>query len=319
MEIVRGLRNLSEAHHGCVLTIGNFDGVHRGHQALLGRVIENARQHGVPACLLTFEPTPLECFDPANAPPRVQGIRERLTTLEQYGADRVVVVRFDRQFAAIEAEDFVRNLLGGRLGVRHLVIGDDFRFGKGRSGDFALLQQMSAELGFSVESAPTVQHNGERISSSRVRSALAAGQIEQAQSLLGHDYVIQARATQGLGLGRKLGAATFNFEVHPPRALRHGVYAVTLRSGGHDYPAVANFGLRPTVEASRDATRPLLEVHVLGTPPDELLHACIVFHRHIRDEKRFDGLDALREQIQRDVAAARAWFGESPPQAANPQ
>ena len=307
IEVIRGLHNLRSRHQGCVASIGNFDGVHLGHQALIARVTEQAAALKLPAQLISFDPTPMECFCPDKAPLRVQSTREKLVDLERYGIDRLLLVRFTQSFAAMPANTFVDDLLVGRLGVRHLVIGDDFRFGKGREGDFSLLQAAAETHGFSVEASPTVEVEGARVSSSRLREALSSGNLTQAEALTGRRYTIRGRIRSGLGLGRRIGSPTLNIEVRPVRALRYGVYVVTMCHREQRYAAVANFGLRPTVEEGR--VSPLLEVHVLGAAQvPQMHHVAVEFNAFIRDEQKFADVTALQAQIAQDVAAAQAWI-----------
>ncbi|MES0873425.1 bifunctional riboflavin kinase/FAD synthetase [Sinimarinibacterium thermocellulolyticum] len=309
MELVRGLHNLRAGATGCALTIGNFDGVHRGHQALIGRTVALARRLGVPATVLSFEPTPREFFAPECAPGRISTLRGKLLDLRALGVDRLIVQRFDRGFAACEAGDFVRDILCARLGIRAIVVGDDFRFGARRAGDLNLLRVLGRDLGFTVEGIGSVEYEGLRCSSTAVRAALAAAELERAALLLGRAYRLVGRVRGGLRLGRRLGMPTANIHLTRRPALRLGVYVVELRRLCADQdvamPAVANLGVRPTL----GLTRCLLETHVLDREVD--LYGATVevrFLRFLRPEARFDTLDALAAQMQRDKAAALAFF-----------
>ncbi|MDP3514746.1 MAG: bifunctional riboflavin kinase/FAD synthetase [Sulfuritalea sp.] len=290
-----------------VLTIGNFDGVHRGHRALLAELTAKARELALPATVLTFEPHPRELFAPEQAPARLASLRDKIELLAEAGVDRVHVCRFTRKLAALTAEQFIERILVQGLSVRHLIIGDDFRFGQGRSGDFALLQRAGHEHRFVVEAMHTVDFGGVRVSSSAVRAALASGNIEQAEELLGRSFVIAGRVMDGKKLGRTIGFPTANIQVRRKRLPLSGVYAVTVSGvAPQPLPGAANIGVRPTVDAG---LQPVLEVHLLDFDRDIYgLHVDVNFLHKLRDEAKFDSLDALKAQIARDVAAVRAFF-----------
>jgi riboflavin kinase / FMN adenylyltransferase len=307
MRLIRGLHNLPLPQGGTVLTIGNFDGVHRGHQALIERTVALAAALGATPTVLSFEPTPREYFAPAQAPGRVGTLRGKLLDLQAMGVERLIVQRFHRGFAACEAEPFVRDWLFARLALRGIVIGDDFRFGARRAGDLALLRRLGTELGFEVEGIGSVEHAGLRCSSTAVRAALAGPDLDAAAQLLGRPYRIVGRVRGGLRLGRQLGMPTANIGLTRRPALRLGVYVVELRRIGESrwLPGVANLGVRPTL----GMTRCLLETHVLDAELD--LYGATVevrFRRFLRAEARFASLDALRAQMQRDRDAALAFF-----------
>ena len=288
------------------LAIGNFDGVHRGHGALVARLGEVARSAGLPPTVLTFEPHPREFFAPASAPARLTTLREKIELLGEAGVAQIMVCRFDARFAALTADDFVTRVLVGGLRARHLIVGDDFRFGKGRAGDFALLQAAGGKHGFSVEAMGSVTVAGERVSSSGVREALAAGDMEHAARLLGRPYVIDGQVTRGQQLGRQWGFPTANLRIkHNPLPMT-GVFAVEVGGlGAQPLPGVANLGIRPTV----GGTRPLLEVHLFDFARDIYgAHISVRFVHKLRDERRFPDFDALKAQIAADAAAARAFF-----------
>ncbi len=298
MRVFRGIP--ARATHSTVLTIGNFDGVHRGHRALLARLTGLAQQAGLPAAVMTFEPNPREFFAPQSAPARLASLREKLQLLAECGVDQAYVCAFNQRFAALTADAFVERIVRG-LGVRHLMIGDDFRFGKGRSGDFALLQQH----GFGVEAMETLVHEGERVSSSAVREALDAGDLEHAERLLGRPYCISGRVIHGQKLGRKLGYATANIQLKRLKAPLSGIFVVTVDGiGARQYKGVASLGVRPTVSASG---KPTLEVYIFDFEGDLYrAHLRVNFLHKLRDEAKFDSLDALQAQIARDVADAKA-------------
>jgi riboflavin kinase/FMN adenylyltransferase len=308
MELIRGLHNLGPVHHGCVATIGNFDGVHLGHQAVIGQLAEQADRYGVPSLAMIFEPQPMEFFAPDRAPARLTRLREKLQALRRYSVDRVLCVRFDRRFAGMEAEDFVKDILVQRLGVRYLVVGDDFRFGHNRVGNFAMLQAAGQEHGFQVVNMHTFTVDGERVSSTRVREALAAGDLAGAEILLGRPYRMCGRVAHGDKRGRSIGFPTANIHLHRHNTPVRGVYAVEMFGiEGEPVAGVANVGTRPTV----DGTRSLLEVHLFDFDRDiygEYIN--VNFLHKLRDEKRFDSFDALKDQIRNDVIEARHWFQE---------
>jgi len=308
MELIRGLHNLGPVHHGCVATIGNFDGVHLGHQAVIGQLAEQADRRGVPSLVMIFEPQPMEFFAPNRAPARLTRLREKLQALRRYSVDRVLCVRFDRRFAGMEAEDFIKDVLVQRLGVRYLVVGDDFRFGHNRLGNFAMLQASGQAHGFQVVNMHTFTVDGDRVSSTRIREALAAGDLAGAEKLLGRPYRMCGRVAHGDKRGRSIGFPTANIHLHRHNTPVRGVYAVEMFGiEGEPVAGVANVGTRPTV----DGTRTLLEVHLFDFDRDiygEYIN--VNFLRKLRDEKRFDSFDALKEQIGQDVTEARRYFQE---------
>jgi riboflavin kinase/FMN adenylyltransferase len=289
-----------------VLAIGNFDGVHLGHTALVRRLAELAREHQLTPMVLTFEPHPREFFAPGSAPARLTTVREKLELLADCGASQAMVCPFNARFAALSAEEFVDQVLVKGCQVKHLIIGDDFRFGQGRTGDYAFLQQAGARHGFTVEAMGSVLIDGERVSSSGVRKALAAGDMEHAARLLGRPYIIDGQVSHGQKLGRQLGFATANLRIkHNPLPMS-GVFAVEVSGlGDSPLPGVANLGVRPTI----GGTRPLLEVHLFDFDRDIYgAHISVRFVHKLRDEQRFPNFDALKAQIAADAAAARAYF-----------
>ncbi|MFU0881807.1 bifunctional riboflavin kinase/FAD synthetase [Kluyvera cryocrescens] len=311
MKLIRGIHNLSQAPHGCVLTIGNFDGVHRGHQALLQGLRAEGRARGLPVVVMIFEPQPLELFAADKAPARLTRLREKLRYLAESGVDYVVCLRFDRRFAALTAQAFISDLLVKRLGVQFLAVGDDFRFGAGRQGDFLLLQKAGSEFGFDITSTQTFCHGGVRISSTAVRQALAEDNLEQAENLLGHPFIISGRVVHGDELGRTIGFPTANLPLRRQVSPVKGVYAVEVMGlGNKPLPGVANIGTRPTVAGVRQQ----LEVHLLDVVMDLYgRHIDVVLRKKIRNEQRFASLDELKAQIARDELTAREFFGLSNP------
>ncbi len=306
MELIRGVHNLRRRHRGCVATIGNFDGVHLGHQAVLGQLAQKADPLGLPALVVTFEPQPQEFFAPGAAPARLTRFREKLQALRRYSVDRVLCVRFDRRFAALSAEAFIEGLLVGKLGVRYLVVGDDFRFGAGRAGDFEMLRQAGERHGFRVVNMHAFDIDGERVSSTRIRAALAEGDLGTAEKLLGRPYRMCGRVAHGDKRGRGLGFPTANIYLHRNKTPVQGVYAVEMFGLEREpVQGVANVGNRPTVEG----TRTLLEVHLFDFDEDIYgRYVNVDFLHRIRPERRFDSFEALTGQIQRDVEKARAFF-----------
>lgn len=307
MKFIRGIHNLNEQHRGCVLTIGNFDGVHRGHQALMSRLCEEGRKRNLPVVVMVFEPQPMELFAGDKAPARLTRLREKLRYMAEAGVDKVLCVRFDRRFAALSAQRFISDLLVEKLDVKYLAVGDDFRFGAGRQGDFLLLQKAGAEYGFEVVSTETFCDGGKRISSTAVRQALAVDDLALAQSLLGHPFTISGRVVHGDALGRTLGFPTANLPLRRSVSPVKGVYAVEVRGlTPEPLPGVANIGTRPTVKGLRQQ----LEVHLLDINMDLYgRHIDVVLKQKIRNEQRFASLEALKEQIANDVVTARQFFG----------
>lgn len=316
MQVFRGLPRSSPAD-GCALTIGNFDGVHRGHQAMLALLTNEARHRGLPACVLTFEPHPRDYFarlagPPAQAPARIATLRDKLAELERCGISRVVVARFDARFAAQSPQQFVDDVLLRGLGARYVLVGDDFRYGARRAGTYGTLDAAGVAGGFDVARMLSYEVHGLRVSSSAVREALAQGRMNDAAMLLGRPYAISGRALHGRKLGRELGFRTLNLRFGHPRPAAMGIFVVRVHGlASSPVPGVASLGVRPTVE---DAGRVLLEVHCLHWPKKlgleggygRLLKVDLLHKLH--DELRYESLDALRAGIARDTEHARAWW-----------
>lgn len=284
-------------------TIGNFDGVHLGHQALLQHVRERGAACGLPSAAVVFEPQPLEYLQPAAAPARLTRLREKIAALAATGIARLVVLRFDAALARLPATDFVERILVAGLGVRWLLVGEDFRFGYRRAGDAALLRELGARHGFTVAHVPSVRYEDARVSSTRVREALARADFAQARALLGRPYTLHGRVVHGDRRARGMGFPTANVSLHRRVSPLRGVYAAVVHGLAADpLPGVANIGTRPTV-AGADCR---LEVHLLDFARDIYgAHLQIEFRRKLRDERRFPSLAALAQQIAHDVAAAR--------------
>lgn len=308
MQLVRGLHNLRREHRGCVATIGNFDGVHLGHQAVFARLRELGRELGEPATVVTFEPQPLEFFVPEAAPARLTRFREKVVAIRAAGVDRLLVLEFGTRLAAMTAEAFIADLLVDRLGIRHLFVGDDFRFGQGRKGDVALLRQAGRRFGFAVDRLDTVAHDDARISSSRIRSALDEGDFATAAACLGRAYRICGRVVHGRKLGRGIGFPTANVDLHRRVSPVRGVFAVRVHGiDPEPLPGVANVGTRPTVDGG---SRDRLEVHLFDFARDVYgAHVDVEFVRKIREERKFPSFDDLRRQIELDAQQARGMFG----------
>ncbi|MEG1042028.1 bifunctional riboflavin kinase/FAD synthetase [Pseudomonas sp. NUPR-001] len=310
MQLVRGLHNLRPQHRGCVATIGNFDGVHRGHQAILARLRERAVALGVPSCVVIFEPQPREYFAPDTAPARLARLRDKVALLAAEGVDRVLCLAFNQRLSKLSAAEFVDTILVDGLGVKHLEVGDDFRFGCDRVGDFEFLQQAGLSQGFTVEAAQTVEQEGLRISSTQVRNALAKADFALAERLLGRPYQISGRVLHGQKLARQLGTPTANIQLKRHRVPLTGVYLVSVELDGKAWPGVANIGVRPTVSGDGRAH---LEVHILDFAGDLYGRRLTVeFHHKLRDEQRFASLEALKSAIDADIAAARAHWHAQP-------
>jgi len=307
MELIRGGHNLRDRHVGCAASIGNFDGVHRGHQAVLAELLAASKRLGCPAVVVTFEPHPREFFAPESAPARLTRMRDKLCAIADLGIERVVCLPFGRRLARMEPEGFIGDLLLRRLGVRFLMVGDDFRFGRQRRGDFAMLCRAAREHGFELARMPTVTESGERISSTLVRIALGNGDMAGAARLIGRPYRISGRVARGDAVGRQLGWRTANIRFNRQKPAVRGIFTVRVTGAGEDVlPGVASVGTRPTV-GGRDT---LLEVHLFDFDGDLYgRHISVEFVEKLREEERFDTLPALREQIARDVEEARRRLG----------
>lgn len=303
MELIRGRHNLNPRHRGCALTIGNFDGVHLGHQAVIEQVRRRAGEYGLPSCVVTFEPHPREFFDPAGAPARLSRLRDKTEALAALAVDRLLLLRFDTQLAGLEPQAFIDQLLVTGLGARHVVVGDDFRFGRKRRGDLGWLMESGTASGFTVETAQTRMLDGERVSSTRVRQALAAGDLDAAARLLGGPYTISGRIIHGEKLGRELGYPTANIALDRRRLPLTGIFAVIAwDASGRRLPGVASLGRRPTV----GGTRSLLEVHVFDFDGDLYgAHLRVQLLARLRPEEHFDSLAAMTECMHEDARRAR--------------
>jgi riboflavin kinase/FMN adenylyltransferase len=307
MHLVRGLHNLKPEHRHCAVTIGNFDGVHHGHQALLRLLADKAHEKNAPACLISFDPLPHEYFSNDKPAPRLTSARERYTSIAELDdslrPDLLLILRFDEALAKLTADEFVSNVLVDALAVKAVVIGDDFRFGSGRSGDFEFLKNAGARYGFEVLALSTHSVDNMRVSSTGVRRALLEDRLGDAERMLGRPYRICGRVAHGDKRGRTIGFPTANIRLNRPAIPLSGVYTVTLCSPElGDVPGIANIGKRPTVDGVRDQ----LEVHLFDFEKDIYgMNICVAFHHKIRDERKFESFDALKQQIELDCVQAR--------------
>ncbi|MEM7276905.1 MAG: bifunctional riboflavin kinase/FAD synthetase [Pseudomonadota bacterium] len=288
---------------GSVLTIGAFDGLHRGHHEILDRVLESARARGLQSLVLSFEPTPKEFFSKQKSPARLMRFREKFLTLQALGIDVFCCPRFDLNIANLSADDFVKKLLVDRLGVRHLIVGDDFQYAKNREGDFRALTESGYNYGFDVSQTPSIEVDGQRVSSTLIRELLHRGDMQGAQKMLGRPFSMSGRVIRGKQLGRTLGFPTANLAISRRVSPVHGIYAVRVRGlGPAALPAVASIGTRPTV----DNGRVLLEVHLFDFSEDIYGKAIEVeFVEYLRREEKFDDLDTLVDQMHIDADNAR--------------
>lgn len=306
MQLIRGLHNLRPSHRGCVATIGNFDGVHRGHRAVLANLAEQGRAMALPTTLVCFEPTPQEHFLGAKAPARLTPLGEKLELLQALPVDRVLMIRFDAAFAALSPQAFIDRVLVRGLGARHVTVGDDFRFGARRAGDYAMLEAAGREQGFSVGTTPTLNADGERVSSSRIRDALAAGEFDHAAGLLGRRYVLAGRVRYGDQLGRTLDVPTVNIALRRRVPPVTGIFVARVHGAGPDPLYGAGYiGDRPAVTGN-DLR---LEVHLLDFAGNLYGRRLAVEPlARLREDRPFATLDALQAQMHDDIDAARRWL-----------
>jgi riboflavin kinase/FMN adenylyltransferase len=306
MKLIRGLYNLKQPLPASAVTIGNFDGVHRGHQLVISQLKRVAQQASLPTVVIIFEPQPIEYFAPERAPKRLARFREKIAYLKAQQIDYLLCLHFDARLAEQSAEDFVQKILLNSLNTRHLVIGDDFHFGKNRQGNFEFLQQNSARFGFTVDETETLMEDGERVSSTRIRDCIEQGDFEKAAQLLGRPYSLSGRIAHGQKLGRQLGYPTINIKMGDKTLIVKGIFAVRVKGiDNRVLEGVASIGTRPTV-AGVDT---ILEVYILDFDRDVYGYSVEVEFLHkLRDEQKFDSLEELTVHIGRDTENAIAYF-----------
>lgn len=318
MQFFRGLHNITPFEQGCVLTIGNYDGLHLGHGQLLSSLKDTGAALNLPTVAMIFEPQPKELFDAQGAPARLCNLGEKIQYFKAQGLDALACMAFNTRFRSLSAQQFVEDVLVAKLNVKALIVGDDFRFGCDRSGDFSSLQQAGKTFGFTVQDTKTVQQQGKRVSSTLIRQALEQGNLNQAADLLGRPYSISGRVAHGQKLGRTLGVPTANVMPKRNKVPLVGVFTVqVLINDGTDAKAnvkmingVANIGMRPTV----GSIAPILEAHLFDFSGDLYGQRIeVIFKEKIRDEKRFNGLDELKAAIHNDIQLAKAFFNNSKP------
>ena len=309
MSFIRGLHNLHRFDQESVVTIGSFDGVHLGHQAILKQVKKKAEELNLPSVVMVFEPQPQEYFSGEKAPARLMRLREKIEALMDFGIDQTVCLQFNQALRSLTAQQFVDQVLVKGLSTRHLIVGDDFRFGCDRSGDFQMLKRSGAKANFEVQDTETLEVAGQRVSSTLVRKILRQSDFAGAQVLLGRPFSIQGRVVYGQQLGTELGFPTANLQLHRYSAPLSGVFAVLVTVGGEIFQGAANVGIRPTVG---DLVKPILEVHLLDFKGNLYGQRIEVEFKHkIRDEKKFTTLDDLVDNIRRDVNDIRVWFSQT--------
>jgi riboflavin kinase/FMN adenylyltransferase len=304
MKIIRGIDNLNNQFTQCVLTLGNFDGVHLGHQQLINHLIKQGKKLNLPTVVMLFEPQPLEFFCKQKAPARLTSFKEKMTLIEKLGIDYIIAIPFTQTFANMSAQDFIQDWLINQLKAKYIVIGDDFRFGRERKGDINLLQQYTDNYHLTVESMPTFVWNNLRISSTAVREALLNSDFKLAHCLLGRDYTIQGRVVHGNALARQLGFPTANIHLNRKKPALQGVYLVKVKNccSNQYYHGIANIGIRPTIQGKKA----ILEVNLFDFSGDIYgQYLDITFIHKLRDEKKFASLADLKQQISQDICTAK--------------
>lgn len=308
MRLIRGLHNLTLPEPASVVTIGNFDGIHMGHQHVLSQLRAAAAQHDLPTTVIIFEPQPIEYFAPDKAPKRLSRFREKLAYLTSKQIDNLLCLKFNHDLAELFAKEFVKKILVDHLNIRHLVIGDDFRFGKNRSGDFRFLQNCGEQYGFGVESTDTLLIDGARVSSTRIRECIQKGDFKQAEELLGRPYTLSGKVCHGRKLGRELGFPTINIKMGDKTLIVHGIFAVLVKGiDNRVLLGVASIGTRPTV----NGVDTILEVFILDFNREVYGYKVDVEFLHkIRDEQKFDSLQELKVHIEQDTVKAKQYFDQ---------
>lgn len=308
MDFIRGIGNIKPEHRGSVLTIGNFDGVHLGHRAVIDGAIKKAKALGVPTTVMLFEPQPMELFIKDKAPPRLYRLRDKYLQLAHLGVDRLLCVKFDRQFAGIEAMDFIKQLLVDKLDIKHLIVGDDFCFGKNRQGDFKMLLETGKQFGFGVTDTKSYRHDDCRISSTAIRNAIIDSDFDEAELMLGHPFSISGTVSHGEKRGRQLGFPTANVPLSRKVSPVKGVYVVSAKVQDVTYGGVANIGVKPTLGGQVQQ----LEVHLFDFAAQIYGQQIeVILHAKLRDEQKFASLDELKAQIALDVEQAKHYFSNA--------
>ncbi len=306
MEFIRGEHNIAARHFGCVASVGNYDGLHPGHQQVIRSLVARGRELKLPVAIVSFEPHPLEFFVPDAAPPRLMTVREKFEAMQDLDVDRFCCLRFNHRLANTEPEAFVEDLLIAKLGVRYVVVGDDFRFGRNRRGDFEMLSALCRRRNIEVSKTQTLESGGERVSSSRIRESLKLGNVTQANQLLGRDFSMSGRVIRGDGNAKSWGFATANVRIEVPKPAVSGIFVVEADLPERKaWPAVASLGTRPTV----GGRPPMLEVHLLDFDEDIYGQRIRVrFQKKLRDEVKFSSIEKMCEQIQNDILRTREYF-----------
>ncbi|MCY3885906.1 MAG: bifunctional riboflavin kinase/FAD synthetase [Gammaproteobacteria bacterium] len=305
MEIIRGLPNIRERHEGCVATIGTFDGVHLGHKQLLTSTKKRAVEFNTQSLLVTFEPQPREYFRGSRVPARLTRFREKVALFDQEGIDQVLCIPFNERTSSIHAQAVIEQFFVRMLSIRHLVVGDDFRFGSNAEGDFDMLKTAGKRHGFGVDQIPTLELDGKRVSSTLIREVLARGDLNLASKLLGRRYFMMGTVVKGRQIGKTLGVPTANIRLQRYRSAIEGIFAVTVQGLGRDLRGSAYVGTRPTIQG----TDPLLEVHLFDFDRD--LYGSrlkITFLKKFRDDRAFGSIEELQEQMFQDLSDIRTWF-----------
>ena len=302
MQLVRGIHNIQSKDHGCVLTIGNFDGVHKGHQRVISALVAKAKALNCVAAVLVFEPQPQELFAPDKAPARLCRLRDKYALLAELGVQRLICVNFNFKFASQSAEQFIEHLLVEKLGIKHLIVGDDFHFGKNRVGDFTMLSQAGKTFGFEVTDTASCKMENCRVSSTAIRQALEQDNLVDVENMLGRPYSIIGKVFHGDKRGRQLGFPTANVLLKRRNSPLNGVFAVKVKTNDGLFNGVANIGARPTVNGIRQQ----LEVNIFNFD-DDLYGQCIevIIKKKLRQVMKFDSLDALTAQIKLDSEQAK--------------
>ena len=309
MEFIRGEHNIAARHHGCVASVGNYDGLHPGHRKVIKSLVDRGRDLNLPVTIVSFEPHPLDFFVPDAAPPKLMTVREKIEALKELNVDHFCCLRFNHRLANTEPENFVEDLLIAKLGVRYVVVGDDFRFGRNRRGNFEMLRSICRRYDVEVSKMETIEFDGERISSSRIRDCLAAGNIGLANRILGRDFSMSGRIVRGNGNARNWGFATANIKIEVSKPAVSGIFVVEVDlPDKNSLPGVASLGFRPTIGGDTQ----LLEVHLLDFDRNIYGQRIRVrFQKKLRDEIKFSSIEKMCEQIQQDIATTRIYFTQA--------